>query len=101
MLSLLVLSRFDSGCPYNVYTCFMSAYSNTSVFMLLIVSVRCVCVFNFYVPCRLIAILRRMCSFVSVVVPILETLAACCALPALFYLCEVTEDRSVLAELEL
>jgi hypothetical protein len=38
---------------------------------------------------------------VYVVVPILETLAACCALQAFFYLCEVTEDRSVLAELEL
>jgi hypothetical protein len=73
----------------------------TPVFMLLIVSVRCVYVFKLYVPCCSIVILCKMCSFVYVVVPILETLAACCALPAFFYLCEVTDDRSVLAELEL
>ncbi|KAM0839241.1 hypothetical protein ACQ4PT_060443 [Festuca glaucescens] len=42
-----------------------------------------------------------MCSAVSVVVTVLETVAARCALPALFYLCEVTEDGSVLAGVEL
>ncbi|KAM0839242.1 hypothetical protein ACQ4PT_060443 [Festuca glaucescens] len=45
--------------------------------------------------------IHRMCSAVSVVVTVLETVAARCALPALFYLCEVTEDGSVLAGVEL
>ena len=43
----------------------------------------------------------RMCSVVSFVLPILETLAARFALPALFYLREVTEDGSVLVGVEL
>ncbi|CAM0958138.1 unnamed protein product [Alopecurus aequalis] len=42
-----------------------------------------------------------MSAVVSFVVPILETLAARCALPALFYLCEVAEDGSVLPGVEL
>ena len=45
--------------------------------------------------------LYRMCAVVSFVVPILETLAVRCALPALFYLREVTEDGSVLAGVDL
>ena len=44
---------------------------------------------------------KRMCALVSVVIPILENLAAHCALSALFYLSEVTEDGSVLAGVEL
>ena len=42
-----------------------------------------------------------MSHVVSFVLPILENLAARCALPALIYLCEVTEDGSVLAGVEL
>ena len=42
-----------------------------------------------------------MSAVVSFVLPILETVAARCALPALFYLREVTEDGSVLAGVEL
>jgi hypothetical protein len=42
-----------------------------------------------------------MCSVVSFVIPILESLAARCAVSALFYICEVTEDGSVLAGIEL
>ncbi|CAM0875649.1 unnamed protein product [Alopecurus aequalis] len=42
-----------------------------------------------------------MCAVVSFVVPILESLAAQCALPALFYLCEVAEDGSILPGVEL
>ncbi|KAM0930661.1 hypothetical protein ACQ4PT_000849 [Festuca glaucescens] len=45
--------------------------------------------------------LHRMCSAVSVVITVLEAVAARCTLPALFYLCEVTEDGSVLAGVEL
>ncbi|KAM0832056.1 hypothetical protein ACQ4PT_065142 [Festuca glaucescens] len=47
------------------------------------------------------ALIKRMCSAVSVVITVLEAVAARCALPALFYLCEVTEDGSVLAGVEL
>ena len=43
----------------------------------------------------------RMCAVVSFVLPILEMLAVRCALPAVFYLREVTEDGSVLAGVEL
>ena len=42
-----------------------------------------------------------MCDVVSFVIPILETLAARLALPALLYLREVAEDGSVLAGVEL
>ncbi|CAM0911418.1 unnamed protein product [Alopecurus aequalis] len=42
-----------------------------------------------------------MCDVISFVVPILESLAARCALPSLIYLCDVTEDGSVLAGVEL
>jgi hypothetical protein len=41
-----------------------------------------------------------MCAVVSVVLPILESIAPHCALPSLFYLCEVAEDGSVLAGVE-
>ena len=44
---------------------------------------------------------HRMCAVVSFVIPILETLAARLALPALLYLREVAEDGSVLAGVEL
>jgi hypothetical protein len=63
--------------------------------------VRCVLVFNCYLPSYCAPLVHRMCAVVSVVIPILETLAAQCALPALFYLREVTEDGSVLAGVEL
>ncbi|KAM0851549.1 hypothetical protein ACQ4PT_052350 [Festuca glaucescens] len=46
-------------------------------------------------------LLSRMCAVVSVLVSILECLAARCALPALLYLREVMEDGSVLAGVEL
>ena len=60
----------------------------------------CVCVFiNFLIA--YFAMLHGMCSVVSFVLPILETLAVRCALPALFYLREVTEEGSVLARVEL
>uniref|UniRef100_A0ACD5YGB5 Uncharacterized protein n=1 Tax=Avena sativa TaxID=4498 RepID=A0ACD5YGB5_AVESA len=61
-------------------------------------SVCCVCV-----CCLLLfsSVLHRMCSVVSFVIPILETLAARFALPALLYLCEVAEDGLVLAGVEL
>uniref|UniRef100_A0ACD5UMR4 Uncharacterized protein n=1 Tax=Avena sativa TaxID=4498 RepID=A0ACD5UMR4_AVESA len=42
-----------------------------------------------------------MSRVVSFVIPILETLAAQFALPALLYLCEVAEDGSVLAGVEI
>ncbi|KAM0832574.1 hypothetical protein ACQ4PT_064805 [Festuca glaucescens] len=45
--------------------------------------------------------IHRMCAVVSVVVAILEAVAARCALPALFYVSEVTEDGAVLAGVEL
>jgi hypothetical protein len=45
--------------------------------------------------------LSRMCAVVSFVVPILENLAARCAVSALFYIREVAEDGSVLAGVEL
>jgi hypothetical protein len=45
--------------------------------------------------------LSRMCVVVSFVVPILENLAARCAVSALFYICEVAEDGSVLAGVKL
>lgn len=43
----------------------------------------------------------RMCALFSVAVPILEAVVSQCALPALSYLCEVAEDGSVLAGVEL
>ncbi|KAM0901693.1 hypothetical protein ACQ4PT_019811 [Festuca glaucescens] len=46
-------------------------------------------------------LLSRMCAVVSVLVSILECLAARCALPALLYLREVMEDGSALAGVEL
>ena len=46
-------------------------------------------------------LLHRMCAVISFVIPILETVAAHCALPPLSYLTEVTEDGSVLAGVEL
>lgn len=64
--------------------------------------VRVLCIFIYcYILLCYTANLGRMCTLVSVVVPILEALAARCALPALFYLCEVTEDGPVLAGVEL
>ena len=42
-----------------------------------------------------------MCTLISTVIPILEAVVARCSLPALLYLCEVTEDGSVLAGVEL
>ncbi|XBH78722.1 hypothetical protein VPH35_104882 [Triticum aestivum] len=42
-----------------------------------------------------------MCALISTVIPILEAVVAQCSLPALLYLCEVTEDGSVLAGVEL
>ena len=54
-----------------------------------------------FIPYFFVAMLHRMCPVISFVLPILENLAARCALPALFYLCEVTEDGSVLAGVEL
>jgi hypothetical protein len=48
-----------------------------------------------------ITVFHRMSSVVSVIVHILETLAARCALPALLYICDLTEDESVLAGVEL
>ena len=42
-----------------------------------------------------------MCPIISFAVPILVSLAARCALPALFYLSEVIEDGSMLAGVEL
>jgi hypothetical protein len=41
-----------------------------------------------------------MCAVVSVVLPILESLAAHCALPSLFYLCEVAEAVRAMGEKE-
>lgn len=55
----------------------------------------------FFFSYHFVAMLSRMCAVVYFVVPVLETLAARCALPALFYLYEVTEDGSVLAGVEL
>ena len=43
----------------------------------------------------------RMCTLISTVIPILEAVVARCSLPTLLYLCEVTEDGSVLAGVEL
>jgi hypothetical protein len=43
----------------------------------------------------------RMCAFVSAVIPVLEAVVVEYALPSLLYLCEVTEDGSVLAGVEL
>ena len=63
----------------------------TLLLLLRITSTCCVCV----------AMLYRMCYVVSFVVPVLETLAVRCALPAIFYLREVTHDESVLAGVEL
>ena len=60
----------------------------------------CVCGVSF-IPYFFVAMLHRMCPVISFVLPILENLAARCGLPALFYLCEVTEDGSVLAGVEL
>ena len=60
----------------------------------------CVHVFSF-IPYSFLRMIHRMCHVVSFVLPILENIAARCALPALFYLCEVTEDGSVLAGVEL
>jgi hypothetical protein len=60
-------------------------------------SVRSVCFFTLL----FIAILHSMCAVVSVVLPIFESIAPRCALPSLFYLCEVAEDGSVLAGVEL
>jgi hypothetical protein len=48
-----------------------------------------------------VAMIHRMCAVVSAVVTVLEAVAARCALPALFYLSEVTEDGAVLAGVEL
>ena len=62
---------------------------------------RCVCVLYFSLRYFFNAVFYRMCAVVSFVLPILETLAARCALPALFYLREVAEDGSVLAGVEL
>uniref|UniRef100_A0ACD5YPJ1 Uncharacterized protein n=1 Tax=Avena sativa TaxID=4498 RepID=A0ACD5YPJ1_AVESA len=42
-----------------------------------------------------------MCGVVSFIIPVLETLAARFALPALLYLCEVADDGAVLAGVEL
>ena len=42
-----------------------------------------------------------MCTLISTVIPILEVVVARCSLPALLYLCEVTEDGSVLGGVEL
>jgi len=43
----------------------------------------------------------RIYALVSVVIPVLETEVARCALPLLSYLCEVADDGSVLAGVEL
>ncbi|KAM0832332.1 hypothetical protein ACQ4PT_064970 [Festuca glaucescens] len=53
------------------------------------------------VHCWSLSLWCRMCAVVSVVVTVLEAVAARCALPALFYVCEVTEDGAVLAGVEL
>ena len=42
-----------------------------------------------------------MCTLISTIIPILEAVVARCSLPALLYLCEVTEDGSILAGVEL
>ncbi|KAM3228485.1 hypothetical protein ACQJBY_059876 [Aegilops geniculata] len=42
-----------------------------------------------------------MCALISTVIPILEAMVARCALPALSYLCEIAEDGSILAGVEL
>ena len=59
---------------------------------------RCALFFLYYFR---VPVLYRMCAVVSFVVPILESLATRCGLPSLIYLCEVTEDGSVLAGVEL
>jgi hypothetical protein len=46
-------------------------------------------------------VLHRMSDVISLIVPILEALAIRCALLSLLYLCEVAEDGSVLAGVEL
>jgi hypothetical protein len=73
----------------------------TFVAVLRTLSVCCVCVFSFALAYRSVAVLHRMCAVVSFVIPILENLALRCSLPALCYLCEITEDGSVLAGVEL
>lgn len=57
--------------------------------------------FSFTLSHYFIGVFHRMCTIVSFVIPILETLAAWFALPALLYVCEVAEDGSVLAGVEL
>lgn len=55
----------------------------------------CFCICNL-----LLLLLKDVCSY-STVITVLEAVVARCALPTLSYLCEVAEDGSVLAGVEL
>ena len=55
-----------------------------------------------FFSCFIISLrVSRMCTIISTIIPILEVVVARCSLPALLYLCEVTEDGSILARVEL